>query len=54
MEGFKVDKKEEFNAKEAEAKLFGLDEEISLQSVNFATTENPLLNEHFRDENREE
>jgi hypothetical protein len=33
------------------AKLFGLDEETSLQSVNFATTENPLLNEHFQEEN---
>ncbi|MCM3575180.1 MULTISPECIES: hypothetical protein [Mesobacillus] len=32
------------------AKLFGLDEETSLQSVNFATTENPLLNEHFQEE----
>lgn len=30
--------------------LFGLDEESSLQSVNFATTENPLLNEHFQEE----
>lgn len=33
------------------AKLYGLDEETSLQSVNFATTENPLLNEHFQEEN---
>lgn len=33
------------------AKLFGLDEETSLQSVNFATTENSLLNEHFQEEN---
>ncbi|NKE04232.1 MULTISPECIES: hypothetical protein [Mesobacillus] len=32
------------------AQLFGLDEETSLQSVNFATTENPLLNEHFQEE----
>ncbi|GAM14493.1 hypothetical protein [Mesobacillus selenatarsenatis] len=32
------------------AKLFGLDEETSLQSVNFATTENSLLNEHFQEE----
>lgn len=32
------------------AQLFGLDEEASLQSVNFATTENPLLNEHFQEE----
>ena len=32
------------------AQLFGLDEESSLHSVNFATTENPLLNEHFQEE----
>lgn len=32
------------------AKLFGLDEETSLQSINFATTENPLLNEQFHEE----
>ncbi|MBM7605933.1 hypothetical protein JOC75_003961 [Metabacillus crassostreae] len=32
--------KEEFN------KLFGMDPEVSLQSVNFATTENPYLNEY--------
>lgn len=32
------------------AKLFGLDEETSLQSINFATTENPLLNEHFQED----
>jgi hypothetical protein len=32
------------------AQLFGLDEESSLQSVNFATTGNPLLNEHFQEE----
>jgi hypothetical protein len=32
------------------AQLFGLDEESSLQSVNFGTTENSLLNEHFQEE----
>jgi hypothetical protein len=32
------------------AHLFGLDEETSLQSVNFATTENHLLNEHYQDD----
>lgn len=40
----------EKGSKSAEAKLFGLDKETSLQSVNFATTENPLLNEHFQEE----
>jgi len=49
-----VDKKKGSTSKDAEAKLFGLDEELSLQSVNFATTENPLLNEHFCEENKEE
>lgn len=34
------------------AKLFGLDQETSLQSVNFATTENPLLNEQFQEEHK--
>lgn len=46
-------KKEVFTSKDAEARLFGLDEEASLLSVNFATTENLLLNEHFRDEDKE-
>lgn len=45
--------KKEKTATESEASLFGLDEEISLQSVNFATTENELLNERFNEENRE-
>jgi hypothetical protein len=30
--------------------LFGLDKSESLQSTNFATTENSYLNEHFQDE----
>jgi hypothetical protein len=30
--------------------LYGLDPETSLLSVNFATTENPYLNEHFNEE----
>ncbi|WNF25026.1 hypothetical protein [Mesobacillus jeotgali] len=34
------------------AQLFGLDEETSLQSVNFATTETSLLNEHFQEEQK--
>lgn len=29
---------------------FGVEAELSLQSVNFATTENPYLNEHFQEE----
>ncbi|MEH7444964.1 hypothetical protein V7201_21910 [Bacillus sp. JJ1122] len=49
-----MDKEKGSGSKDAEAKLFGLDEDLSLQSVNFATTENPLLNEHFRDEKDEE
>lgn len=44
------DKMEGVNEDEEVAKLFGLDEETSLQSVNFATTENPLLNEQFHEE----
>lgn len=29
---------------------YGIEAEMSLQSVNFATTENPYLNEHFQEE----
>jgi hypothetical protein len=47
------DKKDIQHSKVDEAKLFGLDEEISLQSVNFATTENDLLNEHFQGDGKE-
>jgi hypothetical protein len=43
-------KKTENPIRESEATLFGLDEEISLQSVNFATTENSLLNERFHED----
>lgn len=35
---------------EEAARLFGLEEETSLQSVNFATTENSLLNERFQED----
>lgn len=31
----------------------GMDPEISLQSVNFATTENPYLNEHYQEDSKE-
>ncbi|EDL65647.1 hypothetical protein [Bacillus sp. SG-1] len=33
--------------------LFGLDKQESLQSTNFATTENTYLNESFQDETDE-
>jgi hypothetical protein len=39
--------------KKPENGQFGLDAESSLQSVNFATTENPYLNEHFQEEPEE-
>ncbi|WP_177177384.1 hypothetical protein [Bacillus sp. MUM 116] len=34
--------------------LYGLDPEMSLLSVNFATTENPLLNEHYQEDSKED
>lgn len=36
--------------KSPEDGLFGIDAENSLESVTFATTENPYLNEHFQEE----
>jgi hypothetical protein len=36
--------------KKSEDDLYGIDTETSLQSVNFATTENPYLNQHFQEE----
>lgn len=33
--------------------LYGIDPEMSLLSVNFATTENPLLNEHYQEDSKE-
>jgi hypothetical protein len=33
--------------------LYGIEPESSLQSVNFATTENPYLNEHYQAESDE-
>jgi hypothetical protein len=33
--------------------LYGLDPEMSLLSVNFATTENPYLNEHYQEDSKE-
>jgi hypothetical protein len=32
---------------------YGMDPETSLQSVNFATTENPYLNEHYQEDSKE-
>ncbi|WP_078409417.1 hypothetical protein [Priestia abyssalis] len=33
---------------------YAMDADISLQSVNFATTENAYLNEHYQEQSREE
>jgi hypothetical protein len=33
--------------------LYGMEPEMSLLSVNFATTENPFLNEHYQDDLKE-
>ncbi|GAE28203.1 hypothetical protein JCM9140_4413 [Halalkalibacter wakoensis JCM 9140] len=33
--------------------LYGLDPEESLLSVNFATTENPYLNEHYQEDSKD-
>ena len=30
--------------------LYGMEPEMSLLSVNFATTENPFLNEHYQND----
>jgi hypothetical protein len=35
------------NGSENEKDLYGLEPKMSLQSVNFAPSENTLLNEHF-------
>jgi hypothetical protein len=34
--------------------LYGLDPQSSLLSVNFSTTENPYLNEHYNEESKED
>lgn len=34
--------------------MYGLDPEESLLSVNFATTENPHLNEHYQGNSKED
>jgi hypothetical protein len=33
--------------------LYGLDPNMSLLTVNFATTENPYLNEHYQEDTKE-
>ncbi|WP_169729591.1 hypothetical protein [Ectobacillus panaciterrae] len=33
---------------------YSMDPEMSLQSVNFATTENPYLNEHYQEDSKED
>jgi hypothetical protein len=42
--------KEHVDKKKPENGLYGIEADMSLQSVNFATTENPYLNEHFQEE----
>jgi len=34
--------------------LYGVDKEMSLQSVQFATTDNPYFNENDKDDNEKE
>lgn len=34
--------------------LYGLEPEMSLLSVNFASSENPYLNEHYQEEPKDE
>ncbi len=41
---------QEFIKDESRDHLYGLSDEDSLQSVNFATTENVYLNEHYQEE----
>ncbi|WP_042461089.1 hypothetical protein [Neobacillus dielmonensis] len=40
-------------ADKMEKGLYGLDPEMSLLSVSFATTENPYLNEHYQEDSKE-
>lgn len=52
------DKEPQFQSGESLGKmekgLYGLDPEMSLLSVSFATTENPYLNEHYQEDPKEE
>lgn len=51
------EKESQFQSNEMVDKTFkrlnGLDPEMSLLSVNFATTENPYLNEHYQEDSKE-
>ena len=38
------------NVKKSLKGLYGLEPEMSLLSVSFATTENPYLNEHYQED----
>lgn len=46
----KKQESKEQEQQKSENGLYGIDAETSLQSVNFATTENAYLNEHFQEE----
>ncbi|MCP3738119.1 hypothetical protein [Rossellomorea sp. BNER] len=50
MDKKQTENKPNKDLKKPEDNLYGIDNETSLQSVNFATTENPYLNEHFQEE----
>ncbi|WHY02886.1 hypothetical protein [Neobacillus sp. DY30] len=41
------------NVKKSLKGLYGLDPEMSLLSVNFATTENAYLNEHYQEDSKD-
>jgi hypothetical protein len=41
------------NDKKSLKGLYGLEPEMSLLSVSFATTENPYLNEHYQEDSKE-
>jgi hypothetical protein len=42
------------NVEKSRKGLYGLDPEMSLLSVSFATTENPYLNEHYQEDSKED
>lgn len=50
----KKDKQRPFQIEDQSAKgLNGLDPEMSILSVNFATGENPYLNEHYQEDSKD-
>jgi hypothetical protein len=50
----KKDKQPQFQIEDQSAKgLNGLDPEMSILSVNFATGENPYLNEHYQEDSKD-